>query len=284
MVDRTDWTVPPAVPRSYRLGDRWSDYRWARADARKGIPLVARRPEPATIVDNGLYPAPVADSPPIRESDAAAAVGEHLPVGVQYPPPGAYEPADEAMALVTPYMDGLRHTCNEAIAVVYEHFESSCDQLRESLSRAEIRRETLSVHRATAQARFDELADPLNNEQATRARRGESDWPPEMVRVRREREWREARSAAEEELRGLSADLRAAEVDLDHARRAYQSQLRRSQALGWQIFHHYARREAIYIGVLARKHKRGPELVRLLRLTGPDLPEWLLTIDGKEEG
>jgi hypothetical protein len=70
-----------------------------------------------------------------------------------------------------------------------------------------------------------------------------------------------------------------AKADLDHASRALASRRKQAQAIGWQIFHHYARRESVYLGVLARRHERGPEIVRLLRLTGPELPEWLLPTD-----
>jgi len=49
--------------------------------------------------------------------------------------------------------------------------------------------------------------------------------------------------------------------------------------VGWQFVHHYARREATYLRALARKHPNGPELVKLLKLTGPGMPGWLLQTD-----
>src|SRR5215472_1206224 len=158
MVDRYEWTAPSAVPRPYRMRDRWSDYRWARADARKGIPLVGRRPESSAILDNAVDPNSLTGG----KSDPAARGGDTLPLPVQYQPPDVHVPPDDAFALVTPYMDGLRHTCNEAIAGVYERFESSCDQLREELSKAESRREALLVSKAMAEERFDRVASQPN--------------------------------------------------------------------------------------------------------------------------
>jgi hypothetical protein len=274
MADREHWTAPPPVPHSYRFRDRWSDYRWARADARKGIPLI-RVADPQGGPNADSFDAPTVA---IRASaDAPATLP--LPSGGQYAQEDAYDPGD---VLVTPYMDALRHKCGQDIAAVYESFNQSCDKLRDELGNAESHRERLIVDKAMAQARFDGLVKSLTEAEATRPRKAEASWSPEMVRVRRERERAEARNTAQEALRKLSADLRAADVDLDHALMAITNRFKRAQAVGWQAFHHYARRESMYLGVLSRKHKRGPEIVRLLRLTGPQLPEWLLETDGKK--
>jgi hypothetical protein len=276
MADRDEWTAPSAVPRPYRLRDRWSDCRWARADGRKNIPLI-RQPESSKTAEN-------APTQPLTviESAANSLDGGNSPAIALRPVPDGYDPANETIALVTPYMDALRHACNGAVAAVYGRLQDSHVQLHDQLRQAEIRRKAFLIDKEVAQERFAELEKPLGEEQATRARLGEKDWPADMVRIRRVREWSEARLAAQEKLRQLSADLHAAEADVENARQAFPNQLKKAQAVGWQIFHHYARRESTYLGVLARKHKRGQELVRLLRLTGPDLPGWLLDMDGKE--
>jgi len=111
----------------------------------------------------------------------------------------------------------------------------------------------------------------------TRRRLAEADLPEEVVRRRRERERAEARALAEEAHRKVDADLRVAEVALDHARSVFTGRLAAAQAVGWQIVHHVARREAAYVGALARKHKR------VLELTGPELPSWLLLEADNEE-
>jgi hypothetical protein len=275
MANRDEWAAPSAVPLSYRFRDRWSDRRWARSDGRKGIPLLqlessrspdTRQTQPFTVI----------------ESAENSLQGGNSPANTPRQEPNTYDAANDWIALVTPYMDALRHTCNEAIAAVYKRLQDSRVLLYEQLRQAEGRRESVFTDKAVATERFAELEKPLSDQQATRARRGEDGWPEELVRIRREREWTEAKFAAQERLRTLSADLQEANVSVEYARRALSIELEQARSVGLQIFHHYARRESTYLGVLARKHKRGRELVRLLRLTGPDLPGWLLDLEDKE--
>jgi|SRR6516165_4421159 hypothetical protein len=251
MADRGGWVAPPEQPRRYRLRDRWSDYRRGRADARKSIPLVP--------------------SDQIQPNQAASENGDT----------GPQETVLEQ--LVTPYMDGLRNTRSELLFKVWERHQNECERLRAELRAAKTRSEPLAAAKKVAAARLDEVSKPLTDEEMTRRRLAEADLPEEVVRRRRERERAEARALAEEAHRKVDADLRVAEVALDHARSVFTGRLAAAQAVGWQIVHHVARREAAYVGALARKHKRGPELVRLLELTGPELPSWLLLEADNEE-
>jgi len=265
MADRDAWTALPELPRRYRLRDRWLDYRRGHADARKGIPLVLVRHQPA-----------VAEIPTDTPGDRQFPQEREIRAG-------ASDPAEEAMALVTPYMDGLRHMCNEALAAEYGRYHDACAQLREVLRNAQTRRAPLAAARDVAAARFSMVEKPLTDEEAGQRRTAEQEWSPEMVRVRRSRERAAARFTAEEALLAAESALRIADVAVDHAQTAFGNRRNVMHAAGWLIFHHYGRREATYLGALARKHKQGPELVRLLRLTGPDLPDWLLPANDPKE-
>jgi hypothetical protein len=133
---------------------------------------------------------------------------------------------------------------------------------------------------------MDKVADELTDEELNHRRAAEQDeqeWPTERVRERRKHERDRARYEAEEVLVRMTAELSVADVALRHARMAFNERLRAAQASGWQVVHHYARREASYLRALVRKHRSGPELVKLLELSGPDLPEWLLRTVSDEE-
>jgi hypothetical protein len=246
VVDRGVWTAAPEPPRHYQLRDRWLDSRNGRADARAGIPEVG--PE--------VGPEPMPD----------AAAG--LPLEGATPPP-----------FMTPYLDGLRNARNQEIAGELHRYETSQVRLRGQLFQAEVRRASLAYAMEYAATRLGEVSVALTEQQLTRRGRAERDeqkWPEEMLRERRERTHRLSRLEAQDELRKVTAELRVADLAVEHAHIALEEHFRIAQAAAWAIAHYYGRREAVYLRSLARGHKNGPAVVKMLDLVGTQLPEWLL--------
>ena len=244
MVGRGGWTAAPVPPRHYRLRDRWLDYRNGRADARARIPEVV----------------------PERAATPNATVG--LPAEGSTPAP-----------FMTPYLDGLRNARNQDLAVELRRYETTRVGLREQLFQAEIRRAPLAYAMEYAATRLDEVSVPLTDQELNRrgpAEQDERKWPAEMLRERRERAHRLSRLEAEDELRKVTAELRVADLAVEHAHIALEEHLKIAQAAAWAIAHCYGRREAVYLRSLARAHENGPAVVKMLELVGTQLPEWLL--------
>jgi len=187
---------------------------------------------------------------------------------------------------VTPYLDGLRSACSLELAGELGRREAARAQLGKDLSQAEARREPLAIAMELATTRLDVVSGALTDQELNRRGRAEQDerrWPAEMLQERRKRAHRLALLRAEEALRQATIELRAAELAVEHAQMAFDDRFRVAQAVGWQMVHHYGRREATYLRSLARAHQSGPALVEMLELAGPHLPEWLLQADGEKE-
>ena len=270
MAERGAWTAPPKESRRYRIRDRWSDYRAGRADGRAGIPRV-----PSELAAADSLPSAI---PPWADLAAdGAGAGQDLTAA----------PADATHSpLAAAYLNVLRSARNYELAGVRHHDEIDRAQLGQELTQAKAHREPLAVAMRLAASRLEEASRPLSNEELTYrgpAERDESEWPAELLAVRRTRARQLLRHQAEEELQATTAALSVAELAVEQAQRALGDSFRAAQALGWQIVHHYGRREASYVRSLARFHQSGPELLELLELAGPDLPGWLLVDSDKEE-
>jgi hypothetical protein len=290
VADHGSWTALPEHPLRYRLHDRWSDYRCGRADARKGIPgVISERPEvvPPPPAEFDALAAPVPE-PDLAERDLAERDLAEPDLEEAATDTARKDATNAAAVPLTPYLYGLRNTRNQVIAgSLQAWYEDTHARLQERLLAAQTRRESCATTMQLAAARLAKVSDPLTDAELNRRGAAERDvqkWPPEMLRERRERDRRLVRFTAEEALRKVTVESRTAELAVENAHLAINDRLRVAQASGWQIIHHYARREATYLRSLARRHKNGPELVRLLELAGPDLPQWLLQIDGKKEG
>lgn len=245
MVDRGVWAAAPEPPRRYRLRDRWLDSRNGRADGRAGIPEV--------------------------EPERAAATADDT---VGLPVEGA-TPA----SLTTPYLDGLRNARNQDLAVELRQYEAAHVRFREQLFQAEVSRAPLAHAMEYAATRLDEVSASLTDQELNRRGRAEQDeqkWPTEMLRERRDRTRRLSRLEAEDKLRKVIAELRVADLAVENAHIALEEHFRIAQAAAWAIAHYYGRREAVYVRSLARVHENGPTVVKMLELTGGQLPEWLL--------
>jgi hypothetical protein len=271
---RGSWTAPPERVHRYRLRDRRRDSRYGRADGRKGIPPVTLSPSAADPAEASTEAPPTVVTDP--EPEDRATEGEVATDAL----PEAVAPA----VPLTPYLHTLGHERDLALkAEEARWYQDPCPQLRVRLREAELSRETSAIKMGLAADRLELVPAELTEDELNRrsaAEQDEKEWPEERVRHRRRQQRQLARFEAEEAMRKSTADVREAEVTMQHARRAFDDGLRAAQAVGWQIVHHYGRREATYLRSLVRKHPDGPELVRLLELTGPDLPEWLL-IDAK---
>jgi hypothetical protein len=289
MAEGGAWTASPEKSRRYWIHDRWSDYRAGRADGRAGIPRVS--PE--------LTARLVAHSTPPRSDETLphgvplSVPSTTLPAAVMAPDalsPGnatAPESGNARLGLpLTPYLDGLRNARNEELARVRYHYELNRAQLGQELFLAKTRREPSAIAMGLASSRLEDLSHPLTPAELSRrgpAEQDERQWPAEMLAERRRRAWQLLLHQAQQDLRTATAELSVAELAVEQADQALADRLRVAQAAGWQIVHHYGRREARYLRSLARSHEMGPELVKLLDLAGPDLPEWLLIASEKEE-
>lgn len=187
---------------------------------------------------------------------------------------------------VTPYLNGLRHACDEELARQYGRHEKDLIQLDKELSEVRARSAPLAVDAQLADSRLTALSQALSDEELNRRGPAEQDdarWPAEMLRERRRRQRRIAREEAEETLRQTAAKMQVAALAVDHAQLTYNEHLRATRARGWQIVHHYQRREATYLRSLTRVHESGPGLVGLLELGDRQLPAWLLSDDSRED-
>jgi hypothetical protein len=267
------WTALPEPTRPYRLRDRWSDFRAGRTDAKAGIPAVSVTSDLASAAPNPGVSFP-------SHPDAAPATA---PLTSPEPPalvPGALR------SVTTPYQVHLRNIRNLRLAAVLEQYRATRGEFRRQMSAAQHRRENAAAILKLAMARHAELDRELTPEELNRrglAERDAQEWPDHRLHERRRGTHRLARQQAEEHLREATVELRAAELAVEQAQATLDDRFKLVQAVGWQIVHHFGRREAAYLRALARVHKHGPALVELLELAGPELPDWLLKTDAEKE-
>jgi hypothetical protein len=234
--------------------------------------MVPTRTQPSRSADVPLIPDPPPTIPAVPVPDGAT------------PDPLA-EPGTSP--LTTPYLAALRHARNLFIAAELKLYRTACGELHEHHFAAQYRRESAATNLTQATSSHTELDRELTDEELNRRGLAEQDkqqWPAERLQERRRRAHRLARSQTAEELKAATIGLRTAELAVEQARAKIDQQFRLAQATGWQIAHHYGRREATYLRVLTRKHKNGPALVELFELAGPVLPDWLLKADAAGEG
>jgi hypothetical protein len=259
---RRSWTGRPERPRRYKLGDRWKDFRAGRTDGKKRIPEV---------ISGQLAVAPDA--------------GNEEPQG---PDPDQATPDAVSTLPVTPHLHALKHHRNQELARLREvWYRQTRGLLLEKIGAAETAYVSAALKKGVAKSNLEKVSDEPTDEELRHRRVAEQDeekWPEARVRDRRRNERDQARQDAEDDLLKASAELNAADVSHKHAQLALDDQLRAVRAEGWQVVHHYGKREASYLRALARKHEQGPELVKLLKLAGPGMPDWLLqtTRDAKE--
>jgi hypothetical protein len=231
-----------------------------------------------------LVPKPSADAPePVAaQTEQPAAPPEpkaaDVPLLADIPAPAPY---------ITPYLDELRNVCNQEIAAERERYLAVRSQLSQRLFEAEVRRAPLAYAMEFAATRLTEASTPLTDRKLNRrgpAERDEEKWPPEMLRERRERAWRLHQIQTEEVLRQVTAELRVADLAVEHVHLALEEHFKITQAAAMQIVHYYRRREAVYLRSLSRAHEDPPGVVQMLQLTGPQLPEWLLRTEAEKEG
>lgn len=256
----------PSNARQYRVRDRWRDARGGRTDGRGHIPPVTQeRAQTAGYLTESAEDEAPEDS-----------VGETQP---------APRDAQKAVA-VTPYLDGLRSARDMELASEFGQHQAARLKLHKDLTDARARRDPFATDMEYAATQLAKVSADLTEEELNRrgpAERDESKWPASMLHERRNRMRRAVRLEAEEELRQATIKLRVAALAVEHAQLAYDDHLRVTQAEGWQIVHHYGRREATYLRSLARRHKSGPALVELLRLSDRELPDWLLRAEDDKE-
>ena len=296
------WTALPEPALRYRFHDRWSDVRAGHADAKAGIPAVTVTGDLASSVPNpglSFFGHPDATQPFPEQQDVEPADAAPATVPLTDPEPRAADferivPSSEPPAsppaafrsLTTPYLVHLRNVRNLYLAAALEQYRATRGEFRKQLSAAQHRRENAAAILELATARHAELDRELTPDELDRrglAELDEQKWPNHRVHERRKRTHQLARHQAAEHLREATVELRTAELAVEHAQAALHDRFKLVQAVGWQIVHHFGRREATYLRTLARVHKHGPALVELLELVGPDLPDWLLKTDAEKE-
>lgn len=249
VADRIGTAGPPTGPLRYSDRDRKRDYRTGRADARKHLPIVPRQAAPGETAE--LVVLPGADGKPAVRATPAI------------------EP--------TPFLTELFHQRNQVLAEVFETYLNERTRLLGELRDADGKHRHLLAEQEVAQARLDDVARPLTEEEATRRHFGEvqAGHPEELVRRRRARDRQRYINAAQGQLRDIIREMHEAEVAAGRARDALDSQLKATQARGVAINSYFEQRKASYLNGLAHRHHRGPEMLRALALADPGLPEWL---------
>jgi hypothetical protein len=242
-------TGSPTGPLRYSDRDRKRDYRQGRKDAKKHLPIVSRQAGPGGAVELAALP-DAYGRPAVR---AAPAV----------------EP--------TPFLNGLFNLRNQVLAEMYGRFLEEENRLHDQLRDADGRRRHQLSEQGVAQARLDEVATPLTEEEATRRHFGEeaAGHPEGLVRRRRAKDRQGNIDAAQDRLRDITRRLHEAEVAAGGAKDDLDGLLRATQARGIVIYSYFEQRKASYLNGLVHRHHRGPEMLRALALTDPGLPEWL---------
>ncbi len=237
-------------PLFYSARDRREDYKCGRKDARRHLPLVPRHHK------RGIAP------------------GQQLAL----PPGNNVEPGQAAAAIsLTPFLNELFNRRNQHLAALYKLYLNERGQLLEALREADTQRQKLLVRQTAAQDEVEKLSQPLTDTEATAYTFGEkkAKHPEELVRRRRTREREEKFRTARSELEDISERLTDMASAAGKAQSALASKLQATQASGMEVVAYYEQRKARYFSGLTHTHRRNVELLELLKLTDPGLPEWV---------
>jgi hypothetical protein len=248
--DRNGAAGPPMGPLFYSARDQREDYKRGRKDARRHLPLVPRHHT------RGIAP------------------GQHLTL----PPGNNVEPGPAAAAIsLTPFLNELFNRRNQYLATLYKLYLKERSQLIEALREADGHRQMLLVRQTTAQGEVEKLGQPLTPVEETAFTYGEhkAKHPVELVKRRRTREREEKFRTARGELEQISEELTRMAVAAGKAQGALAGKLQETQAAGMEVVAYYEQRRARYLSGLTHTHRRNVELLELLKLTDPGLPDWV---------
>jgi hypothetical protein len=178
---------------------------------------------------------------------------------------------------LTPFLNELFNRRNEHLATLYELYLKERSQLLAALHEADGHRQKLLVRQAAAQVEVEKLGQPLTDDEATAFTYGEqkAKHPVELVKRRRAREREEKFRAARSELEQVSEQLTDMAVAAGRAQGALASKLQEAQAGSMAVVAHFEQRKAVYLSGLTHTHRRNVELLELLKLTDPGLPDWV---------
>jgi hypothetical protein len=249
MADRNGAAGPPVRSPHYSDREKKQDYKRGRKDARRHLPLVPRQ-------------------------HARRAIDAHLAV----PGADAGEKGQAATPVsLTPFLYELFHRRNQDLAELYELYLNERGRLLETLREADGQRQKLLIQQAAAQDQVEKLAQPLTEEEATAFTYGErkAGHPEELVRRRRTRAREEKFHAAQRELSGINDRLTDMTTAAGKAQGALSTRLQATQAAGMKVLAHYEQRRASYLNGLTHAHRRNVELLELLKLTDPGVPDWV---------
>lgn len=160
---------------------------------------------------------------------------------------------------------------------MYKIYLAERSRLLEGLREADGQRQKLLVQQAAAQDKVERLAQPLTDDEATAFTFGEkkAKHPEELVRRRRTREREAQLQAAQRRLEDANEKLADMTVAAGKAQGALASKLQETQAAGMEVVAFYEQRKASYLNGLTHAHRRNVELLELLGLTDPGLPDWV---------
>jgi hypothetical protein len=248
--DRNGAAGPPIGPLFYSASDQREDYKRGRKDARRHLPLVPRHHT------RGIAP------------------GQQL----ARPPGNNAEPGRAASAIsLTPFLSELFNRRNQHLAALYKLYLKERSQLIEALREADGQRQKLLVRQTAAQNEVEKLSQPLTDAEATAYTYGEkkAKHPEELVRRRRTREREDKFRTARSELEDISERLTDMASAAGKAQGALANKLQETQAAGMEVVAYYEQRKARYLSGLTHTHRRNVELLELLKLTDPGLPDWV---------
>jgi len=248
--DRNGAAGPPMGPPVYSARDRREDYKCGRKDARRHLPLVPRH-HARGMASSGQLALPAGDK---GETGKGAA-----PISL------------------TPFLNELFNRRNQHLAALYKLYLKERSQLLEALRDADGHRQMLLVRQTSAQGEVEKLGQPLTPEEETAFTYGEqkAKHPVELVKRRRTREREEKFRTARSELEQISEELTRMAVAAGKAQGALANKLQETQAAGMEVVAYYEQRRARYLSGLTHTHRRNVELLELLKLTDPGLPDWV---------
>jgi hypothetical protein len=178
---------------------------------------------------------------------------------------------------LTPFLHELFNKRTQHLASMYELYLKERSQLLDTLREADSQRQKLLVRHTAAQAEVEKLSQPLTEEEATAYTYGEktANHPEELVRRRRMREREEKFQTAHRELEDISDRLTDMASAAGRAQGALANKLQETQAAGMGVVAYYEQRKAGYLSGLTHTHRRNVELLELLKLSEPRLPDWV---------
>jgi hypothetical protein len=249
MADRNGAAGPPTRSPHYSDREKKQDYKRGRKDARRHLPLVPRQHTRRAGTAQLAVPG----------SDAGASRHAATPISL------------------TPFLYELFNRRNQDLAELYEAYLDERGRLLESLREADGERQKLLMQQTAAQDEVEKLAEPLTEEEATAYTYGErkAGHPEELVRRRRMRAREERFHAARRELAGINERLTDMTTAAGKAQSALSTRLAAAQAAGMRVIAYYEQRRASYLSGLTHAHRRNVELLELLKLTDPGVPDWV---------